>query len=101
VLLQWLAAHPHYLAAEDAHPHYPAEAADRAALLSGLQKLLEGVAAAAPPPSEREGAAGRGSEGGGGGVLEEGCLPEEVELLGFEPLVDHTRAMQVGGGVGG
>jgi hypothetical protein len=132
VLLQWLAAHPHYasgvspggalspLAAPGTlDSHAPAaaaaaadEAARRAAFWPAAARLAAALAAAAPDAAARHAAARRGGRGGGAGggaglaragsgpledaAAEGGALPEELELLGFEPLRSKHRGQSVG-----
>ncbi|KAF6253423.1 hypothetical protein COO60DRAFT_1643170 [Scenedesmus sp. NREL 46B-D3] len=122
VLLQWLAAHPSFAVLHPTHASdeegraraafwaaaaqllaaltaaFPAEAA-----LGASGKATRGVAAAAAAQAGAGAAAAAGAGGGsgsagGGASCDGGALPEELELLGFEPLRSkhHWHVTDVG-----
>jgi hypothetical protein len=99
VLLQWLAAQPHFAAMHLQHATEDEVAARRKFWVAASQ-LLPAVAAAYPVGSANDpSSAGvprqqqpngqqqqQRSGSAGGGSDDAGALPEELELLGFEPL---------------
>eukprot|EP00877_Chromochloris_zofingiensis_P010721 jgi/Chrzof1/5902/Cz16g20030.t1 len=96
VLIQWLAAQPHYASTDVAHAS-PEEITCRTKFWAAAAQLAAHLVNTTPAPQPSS-ANKTGSWGEWGSFLGGGALPEELELLGFEPLRSrhHWQITDVG-----